>query len=226
MALAGFPRAGPHAGMPAWVARGRPAGAQPWRAPAAVRRRPLRGAPPDIRAALPDSDELAALVVAADVMEADLPSILPTDRLDLVMQLFGQTHRDELPVVTSREAREVLGVVTREDVIRAYHQRIFRLDKSGGFQSITEAVRQKCRIEVLGGVYLMELDVPHSLVGQTLQEASLRQRLGIEVVLIHSARAANDENQGKQFPSPDARLEAGDRILVMGSEQAIEKLQE
>ena len=61
----------------------------------------------------------------------------------------------------------------------------------------------------------MEVDVPHSLVGQTLQEASLRQRLGIEVVLIHSARAANDENQGKRFPSPDVRLEAGDRILVM-----------
>ena len=82
------------------------------------------------------------------------------------------------------------------------------------------------RIEVLGSVYLTEVDVPHSLVGQTLQEASLRQRLGIEVVLIHSARAANDENQGKRFPSPNARLEAGDRILVMGSQEAIEKLQE
>jgi len=151
-------------------------------------------------------------------------SILPSDRLDLAMQLLGQTHRDELPVVADRQARKVVGVVTREDVIRAYNQRVFQLDKSGGFQSMTEAVREKCRIEVLGGVYLMEVDVPHSLVGQTLQEASLRQRFGIEVVLIHSARAANDENQGKQFPSPDARLEAGDRILVMGSEAAIAKL--
>ena len=174
----------------------------------------------DVRAALPESEELAALVLAADVMDSSAPCVTADDRLDLVMRLFGQTHRDEMAVVTDREGRRVVGMVTKEDVIRVYNDRLFQVDATGGFQSMTDAVRGGRRVEVLGGVFLAEVEVPHRLAGQTLREACLRQEYGVEVVLIH--RSGRDSGE---FPSPDVRLRAGDRLLVMGSADAVDRLQ-
>jgi len=178
----------------------------------------------DLRAALPESEPLAALVVAADVMDQDAVAVQPTDRLDVIMHLFAQTHREELPVVADLERRRLLGVVTRDDVIKAYNQRSFQLDQTGGFHSMAAAARDGRRIEILGGVYLTEVDIPHRLVGKTLREACLRQECGVEVVLIH--RANDDQHSGRRFPEPDVQLEAGDRLLVMGTSKAIQRMQE
>jgi CIC family chloride channel protein len=182
----------------------------------------------DIRAVIPDMDLLQSLAVAADAVNEGVPFVLPTDDLDLVMHHFGRTHRDEIPVCTDSESRRVVGVVTRDALIDAYNRRLFHLDLTGGFGSLVEAVRDGRTLDVLAGVQLTEVEVPYGLVGRTLAEADLRRRFGVEVVLIHTSEERGEGLEGRpgKLPTPQARLEAGDRLLVMGTRQSIHGLRE
>ncbi len=178
----------------------------------------------DVRAVLPESEILSSLVVAADAVHGDLPSVVPADNLDLVMHLLGRTHRDEIPVVAGGGGRRLVGVVTRDAVIDAYNRRIFQLDLSGGFGSLVEGTRGGRMVEVMAGVVLTEVEAPFSLVDRTLGEADLRRRYGLEVVLIHPREPTVAAEAGPgRIPTADRRIEAGDRLLVMGSREAVER---
>jgi CBS domain-containing protein len=182
----------------------------------------------DVRSVLPDVDHLGGLAVAADAVVGGIPTVVPDDNLELVMHLFGRTHRDQLPVCSDSEGRRVVGVVTLDSVIDAYNRRVFHLDLTGGFGSLVEAVHGGRSLEVLAGISLTEVGVPAALVGQTLAEADIRRRFGVEVILIHTpdgGRGELEDRPGK-LPTPQARLEAGDLLLVMGTPEAIRSLQE
>ncbi len=184
----------------------------------------------DVRAVLPDSELIGSLAVAADAVHEGVAWVRPDDTLDLAMHLFGRTRRDELPVCSDAAGRAVVGTVTRDAVIEAYNRRLFQYDLTGGFGSLVDAVRGGRTVEVLGGILLGEVEVPFGLVGCTLAEADLRRRYGVEVVLIHGADGAstNGELDGRpgRLPSSETRLAPGDRLLVMGSADALEHLAE
>ena len=172
-----------------------------------------------------ESDGLEQLIVAADLADVSAPFVLPDNNLDLVMHLFGRIHRDELPVCADPDTRRVVGVVTRSAVIDAYNRRIFQADLTGSFRSLVDAVRGGRMVEVLGGVHLSEVEVPSSLVGQSLAQADLRRRYGVEVVLIHTSGSELESRPGR-MPTADMCFEAGDKILVMGTPESIRKMQE
>jgi CIC family chloride channel protein len=183
----------------------------------------------DIRAVLPEADLLGSLAVAADAVDEAIPYVLlPADNLDLVMHLFGRSHRDELPVCTDATSRKIIGTVSRQAVIDAYNRRVFHHDLAGGFGSLVEAVRSQRSIDVLAGITLTEIEVPHALVGHSLAELDLRRRFGVEVVLIHTPTddGTELENRPGKLPTPQVRIEAGDRLLVMGAPDAIQSLQD
>jgi len=81
-------------------------------------------------------------------------------------------------------------------------------------------------VEVLGGVQLTEVEVPSEMRGKTLLDADIRRCHGVEVVLIHTAETKDGCMDGRpaKIPTPDVVLEPGDRLLVIGSLESIEKL--
>jgi CIC family chloride channel protein len=180
----------------------------------------------DVRGLLLDLETLGSLVVVEDVAREDAPFILPTDNLDLAMHLFGRTHRDVLTVCSDAETKTVVGIVTRDALIDTYNRRIFHADLAGGFGSIVDAVQEGRSLEVVGGVHLAEVEVPFSLVGRTLKEADVRRRWGVEVLLIHTVGPPGTQLEGRpgKLPAPDVRLFPGDRLLVMGTPEAIRAL--
>jgi CIC family chloride channel protein len=182
----------------------------------------------DVRAVITDLDLIGSLAVAADAVHGDVPFVLPDEHLDLVMHLFGRTHRDEIPVCADAAGRRIVGSVSQSAIIDIYNQRMFHLDLAGGFSSLVEAVRGGRMIEVLAGIQLTEVEVPFALVGKTLKEADLRRRYHVEVVLIHTECNHDTELEGRpgRLPAPDVRLSPGDRLLVMGTTIAIKHLQE
>jgi len=182
----------------------------------------------EIKGALHEVETLGGLVVAADLADRSVPVVLPGDRLDLVMHLFGRTHRDELPVVADPESREVVGVVSLTSVIDAYNRSLFQADLTGGFGSIMRAVQGGRPVEVLAGTHLAEVEVPSALVGKTLAQANLRRTHGVEVVLIHTSTVDEACLEGRpgKLPTPDMVLERGDRLLVIGAVEAIKGIKE
>lgn len=182
----------------------------------------------DIKAVLPESADLDPFAVAADAVNETVPYVLPNDNLDLVMHLFGRIHRDELPVCDNAKSKHVVGVVTRNDVIETYNRRVFQMDLSGGFNSLITAVHGGRTIEVLGGLHLGEVEVPSTMAGKTLAEVGLRRRFNVEVVLIQTSdqdESTLDDRPGK-IPTADTNLSPGDRLLVLGSLEAIGRLSE
>lgn len=182
----------------------------------------------DIKAFLPDSELLNPLAVAADAVNESVPFVLPTDNLDLVMHLFGRTHRDQLPVCRDSSSKTVVGVVDRHAVIDTYNRRVFQMDLSGGFSSLVAAVQGGRTVEVLGGLHLGEVDVPSALAGKTLSQASLRSDFDLEVILIQTADIDEASLEGRpgKVPTADTELEHGDRLLVMGTPEAIRRLRQ
>jgi hypothetical protein len=142
------------------------------------------------------------------------------------MHLFGRTHRDELPVCKDPESKAIVGIVSRDAVIEAYNQRIFQADLTGGFSSLVSAVHAGRTVEVLGGLHLGEVEVPPALFDKTLAEADLRRSLSVEVVMIQTPDVEEDGIEGRtgKFPAPEVRLRPGDRLLVLGTPEAIEEL--
>ncbi len=171
----------------------------------------------DVREVLPESGDLASLVVAADVADHSTPFTLGEDRLDGVMHLFGRTHRDALPVCDDRDNRRVIGLVTKQAVIDAYNRRLFQLDLTEGFDSVMESVRGGGSVQVAGDLTLAEIDVPAAWVGYSLRGADPRRRHGVEVVLVQ-------QQGGRHFPEAELVFAAGDRVLVLGTPQAVRRL--
>jgi len=50
----------------------------------------------------------------------NFPHIHPDHSLDLALERMGDMHIDVLPVVSRANVREILGVVTLRDILRAY----------------------------------------------------------------------------------------------------------
>jgi CIC family chloride channel protein len=63
---------------------------------------------------------LSPLVVAADLMRADVVPLHPGDRLDRALELFVQNDLLELPVVDDTPHGRVIGIVKRADVSSTY----------------------------------------------------------------------------------------------------------
>ncbi|MBN1947302.1 MAG: chloride channel protein [Bradymonadales bacterium] len=177
----------------------------------------------DIREILPLEEKVARCLIALDLANTDMPFVLPEDNLDLVMHIFGRTDRDAIAVCETVQNRKVIGLISRSTAINAYNQRIFEEDLAGGFGSIMETVTEGRTIEILGGLHLGEIEVPAAWVGKTLREADLRKNHQIEVVLVHRESGLANDLDGRpgMFPSPDLKLEPGDKLLVIGMREVI-----
>jgi CIC family chloride channel protein len=75
---------------------------------------------------LPD---LQRLVVAADLMRADVVPLHPGDRLDRALELFVENNLLELPVVDDTPQQRVLGMVTRADISGTYLRHVHGLQE-------------------------------------------------------------------------------------------------
>jgi len=80
----------------------------------------------DLRAVLM-GDGAGSLILAADIAVAPVLTVKPTDDLHTALRRFTQKNIDYLPVVDADDARKVLGLLSRRDVIGAYHDRVTEL---------------------------------------------------------------------------------------------------
>jgi len=77
----------------------------------------------DVRTVLME-EELARLVVVADLMTREVISVHRDDTLNRAMEQFGRKDIEQMPVVSRKDTRRVLGMLKRQDVIRAYNEQI------------------------------------------------------------------------------------------------------
>lgn len=65
-----------------------------------------------------------SLVIALDIATSPVLTVTPNDDLHTALRRFTQKNIDELPVVDQDETQRIIGVLSRKDVIAAYHDRV------------------------------------------------------------------------------------------------------
>jgi CIC family chloride channel protein len=180
----------------------------------------------DIRRIIYESDALESILIAYDLMKPIL-HLTPTDTLDIVMKAFGEMNMDELPVVKGENGTQLLGTVAKDDVIDAYNKEVLKRDMVTSVSGYIDSIGKFKRIELMDEQVLCEIEVPGAFVGKTLQELNLRSRFGTEVVLIKQYfNAEKKEKQHVMMPQPDYHFKFGDSILIMCSQDSLNKIEE
>ncbi|RLA91835.1 MAG: hypothetical protein DRG20_00205 [Deltaproteobacteria bacterium] len=179
----------------------------------------------DIRKTIYESDLLEPIVVAHDLMTPVRYYFTPNDTLDAVIMAFSEIEIDELPVVNGDNEKVLIGTISKDDVINAYNKEIFKRDMLTSVSNYISSLQKFRRIEIGNGHVLCELEIPGAFVKKTLKNLELRNRFGIEVILIkQNYNPEKKEWENVIIPTPDYRFKFGDTILVMGSQDSIDNL--
>ncbi len=80
----------------------------------------------DLRAVL-TGDGAGPLVLATDIATSPVLTVKPDDDLHTALRRLTQKNIDEIPVVDPEDPGRVIGMLSRKDVIAAYHDRVTEL---------------------------------------------------------------------------------------------------
>jgi CIC family chloride channel protein len=172
-----------------------------------------------------DKDIPPELVLASDLMRSNIQCLQPDDNLDLVMHQFGRIDSRQLPVIENEQTRKLLGRVRAKDVIDMYNKEIFKKDLAGGMHSLVSGMEQDRTIEVFDSHQIVETKVPVQFVGKTILELDVRNRFGVQLILIRKRvdDTTDPSERAGVLPSADYIFEEGDVVLILGEKENIER---
>lgn len=177
----------------------------------------------DIKETFPER-ELGAVVIAEDLV-TEIPCVTPAESLTSVNEKLWFRDLGHLPVVDSLENKRFLGIVTRRDLLGAIDRevlqrsrlvtrvRTFSEEEGGGEMDYFE-LPEKHR--------MIELDTPSTLAGRSVAESGIRTRYGVSVLAVK--RRTREGLERRFVPGPEDRFQPGDVLIVLGTEDAIERL--
>ncbi len=178
----------------------------------------------EVRRVLFDLEALEPVLVAADIAELDPVTVSPEDTLDVVIELFARQNLDELPVVDPNDPGTIIGSVHRSDVVDTYNHEILKRDLISSVSS-TLAVTQKVQSSpIMPGYSMAEVEVPSEYAGKDLRSLQLRNRLGIEILLVRRRSPDKPGNLENVMPTGDLVLQHGDVMLINGPQEVVHKL--
>ncbi len=171
--------------------------------------------------------QLRDLVIADELCHKDVPAVLPSDNLDLVLKLMGETDLGTLPVVDQDDPRRVIGAITHDAVIDAYNREVLDHDMAGSTAGFVVTAERTGLVDLGDGTSLMELETPPRFCNKCLKDLNLRATYGVQVVLI-KRRIHHDRHteQINQVPGPDFELQSGDVMLLVGTPDGLNKISE
>ena len=177
----------------------------------------------EIRRTILDYDQLKYLLIAADIMNANVISVSPDDNLDEVMKKFGVNNLDELPVVDDSNGSEIIGSIWQHDIIETYNKQIFLRDMSGEVSGEIRRMGTKKIVPVIDKYHLVQLEAPNIFIGKTLAELKIRSHYGVDVLLVKKEM----KRGGPGTIQPDAQyvVEMGDTLLIFGEKESLLKLE-
>ena len=172
---------------------------------------------------LVEREALMSIVVARDLAESNDFRVEENDNLELVMRLFSDGLHEEIPVIRADDPHGIVGSVHRKDVIHSYNQEVLRRDLAGSISSTVLAANKGHQVELGGGFVLEDLQAPLRFVGHSIRELDVQANTGVHIVLIRK-RASEAGGGAIRVPTPDERIEEGDRLVVSGTRAAVDAL--
>ncbi len=177
----------------------------------------------EVRRLIYEQEALRHLIVAGDLVDTRHPSVTPDDDLSVVMQIFSGTRLDEIAVVDTGDSRRLVGTVSEKDVAEASQNEQLRRDLAGGFSSSITAVSRGKTVDLGDGYWLREILAPPYMFERSLAELGIRERTGVQVVLVRGRRSVNG---GKvRVAGALDRFQEGETLIVAGSLEGLNELE-
>ena len=164
--------------------------------------------------AIPEFEAARRCVTALRALRPDLP---------ILVRVHQQRHRAELSgagatEVVQPEVEAALTIVRHSLDLLGIDHRLARRYMEGARAHWPEAARA----EGVSGDALQAMEVvvqDPALEGQSIEQAHIRERSGAAIVSITRADGREIVN-----PRPDERLQAGDRLLAIGTREQLDSL--
>ncbi|MFC1562845.1 chloride channel protein [candidate division KSB1 bacterium] len=177
----------------------------------------------DLRSAFLETDSLQHILIAKDVAISEDYTVTMEDNLDYVIKIFGQKNLDELPIIENINTLKIIGSVSKIRVIEAYNQEILRRDLLGELSNRISDVEKSPLVQLLGGYTMAEIESPKSFVGLSLRDAHIREKFGVEIILIKRTSPEKEEETINIIPDSKYIIREGDKFLIVGD---IEKIKD
>jgi CIC family chloride channel protein len=175
----------------------------------------------DIKESLPERN-ISSLVIAEDLL-SEIPFVTPTEPLTSVNEKLWFRDLGQLPVVETAENRRFLGVVTRRDLLGAFDREVLKTNRLvARVQTFGEGGAEMDYFELPEKHRLIQVDVPPAIEGRTVAESGLRNRYGVSVLAVK--RLTREGLERRFVPGPADRLQHGDVLIVLGTEEALSRL--
>ena len=158
----------------------------------------------------PEVRQLGPLVLARDIAEPNLHTVAPDDTLADCMDHFILSEDDDLPVING--AGDLVGVVSRRDVLRVYSSELLRHEFMGLAAPDGTAHSLRGYVRLTRGLTIARLTTPPSLVGRSLRQANLRASYNLTVVALQRGDDGED-----QLPDPEQPLGSNDILVIVGT---------
>ena len=176
----------------------------------------------ELRRLIYEQENLQHVVVAGDLVDTSHPTVTDDTDLSVVMHIFSASHVDEIAVVDADDRSRLVGTVLEKDVIEASNREQLRRDLAGGFESGMAAAGRTQTVDLGDGYQLREIMAPPHVTGASLRQLTLRERIGVQVLLVRSRKASGGAHL--RVPHGDDVLVEGDALIVAGTTAALEML--
>ena len=176
----------------------------------------------ELRRLIYEQDALQHVVIAGDLVDSAHPTVTDDVDLSVVMKIFSASHVDEIAVVDADDDNRLVGTVLEKDVIEASNREQLRRDLAGGFQTSVSAAGRGQTVDLGDGYQLREIMAPPHVTGRSLRQLTLRERVGVQVLLVRSRKPEGGAHL--RVPHGDDILIEGDAVIVAGTTDSLDKL--
>ncbi|MCG3149233.1 MAG: Voltage-gated ClC-type chloride channel ClcB [Verrucomicrobiae bacterium] len=162
-------------------------------------------------------------VVAHDLIDDTFTFVTPEDNLAATMDKFWKQNCERLPVVDNSTDRNLIGWMSKRDLLGIYSQEILRKRQLLGHFVVTEdGEKRDVFVELPAGFALRSIEIPGHCNGQTLAELAPRSRFGVHV-LACKRRDPLTGHDKVELPEAQTCFTTGEHIVVIGPDDAIAK---
>ncbi len=178
----------------------------------------------ELRPIIAEYESLRTMLIADDIANTNVRFIHPDDTLDKVLTYFDMENVEEFPVVDPKNKSKIFGSISRHTIIKAYNKETLKYNLAEGMARQLQIVDSNTKTKVTEGYSIIEKTALPEFVGKTLAQLKLRNKYGIEVLMIKKAKEHADAETQIIAPHPDYKIENGDSLVLFGSDEAIEKI--
>jgi CIC family chloride channel protein len=180
----------------------------------------------ELRPIMTDYDSVKEVIIARDVAKPNVISVKMEDDLDYVLRLFSKWNVDQIPVIDDSHGYKILGSVTRQEVLSVYNRESLKANLVDGLSKDLKSIREAKPSTVAAGYSIAEVPVAPEHIGRSLSELKLRNKYGLEVLMIKQQKELFDDNDQREniiTSDPHYRLKEDDRLVLFGKDENIER---